>query len=51
MAKKNQNRGLLSQYMVAQPLIPAHWRQKQSDLSEFEASLVYIESSTTASAT
>lgn len=26
--------------MVAQPLIPAHWRQKQSDLSELETSLV-----------
>jgi hypothetical protein len=33
-----QNVGMLG--MFAQPLIPALWRQRQADLSEFEASLV-----------
>ena len=32
------------------PLIPAHARQRQADLSEFEASLVYKASSRTARA-
>lgn len=33
------------------PLIPALGRQKQADLCEFEASLIYIESSRTTRAT
>jgi hypothetical protein len=33
------------------PLIPATWRQRQVDLCEFEAILVYIVSSRTARAT